>query len=46
MKELFEEEKDVLEVVKWQEIYKSLENVLDSCEDVADAMERVIIKNS
>lgn len=46
MKELFAEEKNVLEVVKWQEIYKSLENVLDSCEDVADAMERVIIKNS
>ncbi|NLW89152.1 MAG: DUF47 family protein [Clostridiaceae bacterium] len=45
MKGLFSKEKDVLEIVKWQEIYKSMENVLDSCEAVADAMERVIIKN-
>lgn len=45
MKDLFSKEKNVLDVVKWQDIYKSLENVLDSCEGVADAMERVIIKN-
>ncbi|MBN1775946.1 MAG: DUF47 family protein [Clostridiales bacterium] len=45
MKELFNKEKDVLDIIKWQEIYKSMENVLDSCEAAADAMERVIIKN-
>ncbi|MBN1892289.1 MAG: DUF47 family protein [Clostridiales bacterium] len=45
MKGLFSKEKDIMVVVKWQEIYKSLENVLDCCEGVADAMERVIIKN-
>ena len=46
MKELFSTEKDPLEVIRWQNIYQSLENVLDACENVADIMEGVIVKNS
>ena len=46
MKELFSTEKDPLEVIRWQNIYKSLEDVLDACENVADIMEGVIVKNS
>ena len=46
MKLLFTEEKDPIEVIKWQNIFKTLEDVLDSCENVADAMEGVIVKNS
>ena len=46
MKDLFKNETDVLQVVKWQNIFNSLEDVLDACENVADAMERVIITNS
>lgn len=46
VKRLFAEEKDVLEVVKWKNIYDTLENVLDACEDVADVMEGVIVNNS
>lgn len=46
MKKLFTEEKDPIEVIKWQNIFKTLEDVLDSCENVADAMEGVIVKNS
>lgn len=45
MKKLFSEEKDILEIVRWQSIYQALEDTLDSVENVADAMERVIIKN-
>jgi len=46
MKDLFMNESNVLLVVKWQNIFNSLEDVLDACENVADAMERVIITNS
>lgn len=46
IKSLFAEEKDVIEVVKWQNVFNSLEDVLDSIENVADIMEGVIVKNS
>jgi len=39
-------EKDPIEVIKWQNIFGTLEDVLDACENVADAMEGVIVKNS
>lgn len=35
------ESKDALTVILWKDIYNMLENVLDSCEDVADFMEGV-----
>ncbi len=46
MKTLFTTEKDPIEVIKWQNIFQSLENALDACENVADIMEGVIVKNS
>ncbi|NLM50636.1 MAG: DUF47 family protein [Clostridiaceae bacterium] len=46
VKELFSKESDVLEVIKWQNIFDIMETVLDKLEDAADAMESVIVKNS
>lgn len=46
MKDLFTTEQNALEVIKWQNIFNCLENVLDACENVADVMEGVIVKNS
>jgi predicted phosphate transport protein (TIGR00153 family) len=46
IKSLFATEKDAIEVVKWQNIFNSLETVLDAIENVADIMEGVIVKNS
>jgi len=46
IKNLFEKEKDTLEVVKWQKILNTLEDVLDACENVADSMEGVVLKNT
>ena len=46
MKSLFSSGDDVMEVIKWQNIFNSLENVLDAIENVADIMESVIVKNS
>jgi Phosphate transport regulator (distant homolog of PhoU) len=37
---------DPLDTMKWREIYESLEHCLDACEDVADAMDGVLLKNS
>jgi len=41
---LFREEKDPIELVKWKQIYEHLEESLDSCENVANMVEGVIMK--
>jgi uncharacterized protein len=46
MQSLFVSEKDALEVIKWKEIYEYLENTLDACEDVANIVEGVAMKNA
>ncbi len=46
VKNLFINEKDVLEVIKWKDIFDDMENVLDACEDVADIVEGVIMKHN
>ncbi|OQB16062.1 MAG: putative pit accessory protein [Firmicutes bacterium ADurb.Bin193] len=46
VKSLFSNETNVMEVIKWKNIFDTLENVLDACENVADVMESVIVKNS
>ncbi len=43
---LFEEEKDPIAVIKWKEIYEKLEDTTDSCEDVANILESVVLKNA
>lgn len=44
--QLFRTEKDPIDVVRWQKIFFSFESVLDSCEDAADIIMGLIIKNS
>ena len=41
---LFEEQADPIEVIKWKEIYETLEVVTDRCEDVANVIEGIILK--
>ncbi len=43
---LFEQGGDPLNVIKWKEVYDSIENAIDSCEDVANVIEGVTLKNS
>jgi len=43
---LFDEMKDPNLVIKWKEIYEHLENASDKCEDVADILESIAIKNA
>jgi hypothetical protein len=43
---LFDEEKDPVTLMKWKEIYDSLEKTLDKAEDGANVLESVAIKHS
>jgi predicted phosphate transport protein (TIGR00153 family) len=44
--ELFAGTPDALQVIKWKEIYDTLERAIDHCEDVANVIQSVAIKNS
>lgn len=44
--ELFATEKDPIELIKWKEIYEILERVTDKCEDAANILESVVLKNA
>ena len=45
IRRLFAEETDAIEVVKWMSLYEELENSIDRCKDVAEALEAVVVKN-
>lgn len=44
--DLFAGKPDPLEVIKWKEIYDNLEHAVDECEDVANVLESISLKNS
>ena len=44
--ELFKNETNAIEVIKWKEIYQILENTIDKCEKIANTIEGVVIKNA
>jgi predicted phosphate transport protein (TIGR00153 family) len=46
MQRLFISESNPMDVIKWKEIYEYLENTLDACEDVANIIEGVVMKNT
>ncbi len=44
--ELFEKEKNPITLIKLKEVYEFIEATIDSCEDVADVLQNVVVKNS
>lgn len=44
MAELFDDSTDFAGLIKWREIYKHMESVIDRCEDIANILEGVAIK--
>jgi len=44
--DLFLQEKDAIRLIKYKEIYQALENATDMCEDAADVMESILVKNA
>jgi uncharacterized protein len=43
---LFRDEKDPINLIKFKEVYELLEDTTDRCEDVADVLQNVVVKNS
>lgn len=43
---LFDEERDPIQLIKWKEIYETLEKATDKCEDAANILESVVVKNA
>lgn len=43
---LFDTEKDPIQIIKWKEIIETLEFAADKCEDVANVIEGVTLKNA
>jgi uncharacterized protein Yka (UPF0111/DUF47 family) len=46
LKALFNDEPDVRRIIMWKEVYESLENAIDRCEDVANLLEGVVLENA
>ena len=44
--DLFNKEKDPITLIKLKEVYDFFEDTIDSCEDVADVLQNVVVKNS
>jgi predicted phosphate transport protein (TIGR00153 family) len=44
--DLFSRQHDILDILRWKELYGRLENATDQCEDVANAIESIVIKSS
>ena len=44
--DLFDKEKDPITLIKLKEVYDFIEATIDSCEDVADVLQGVVVKNS
>lgn len=46
LRDLFAEEKDPIILMKRKEIYEILEDLADRCEDVANVLETIVVKNA
>ena len=46
LEELFATEKDPISVIKWKDIYQDAETVLDVCEDVAQVVDSIMVKQA
>lgn len=43
---LFENEKDAVKVIKQKELYEAAEEVTDNCENIANIVESILVKNN
>lgn len=46
MTALYKNETNPIDLIKWTNIYNCLENTIDSCEEIADYVDEVVMKNS
>ena len=43
--ELFRSEQDAISVIRWKDIHEQLEEAVDACENAADVLEAIVVKN-
>lgn len=43
---LFESEQDAREILKWKDVYQEIESATDRCEDVANVLDAIVLKNA
>jgi hypothetical protein len=43
---LFDQPRDVLDVIKWKEVYDTIEAAIDMTEDVAGRLHGIVLKNA
>ena len=43
---LFRDVADPIEVIKWKDLYETMEETLDACEHLADTVRGVVVKNA
>ena len=43
--ELFASTDDAIAIIRWKDIHEQLEEALDSCENAADVLEAIVVKN-
>ena len=43
---LFDARPDPIEIIKWKDIYEGIESATDRCEDVANVLDSIVLKNA
>ena len=43
--QLFHDGDDALAIIRWKDIYERLEEAMDACENAADVLEAILVKN-
>ena len=43
---LFNSPSDPIEIIKWKDVYETLEDAIDSCEDIANILEGIVLENA
>jgi uncharacterized protein len=43
--ELFRSEEDAISIIRWKDIHQQLEEAVDACENAADVLEAIVVKN-
>ena len=44
--ELFDGDMSCTDIIKWKDIYSTLEGAIDQCEDVTNILESIVLKNT
>ena len=42
---LFARNTNAIEIIKWKDIYENMEEIMDECENTADIVDQIIVKN-